>query len=75
MLYTACLGLGFKRLVQIDVMLYGALVLTEFVSLIVLRRKEPQLVRPFRIRRPACLGADWHAACRLARSFAVDWSS
>ncbi|HND12436.1 MAG TPA: APC family permease [Pseudomonadota bacterium] len=48
-LYTACLGLGFKRLVQIDVMLYGALVLTEFVSLIVLRRKEPQLVRPFRI--------------------------
>lgn len=49
LLYTACLGLGFKRLVQIDVMLYGALVLTEFVSLIVLRLREPQLVRPFRI--------------------------
>jgi len=48
-LYTACLGLGFRRLVQIDVMLYGALVLLEFVSLIVLRIREPQLVRPFRI--------------------------
>jgi hypothetical protein len=49
MLYTACLGLGFRRLVQIDVMLYGALVLLEFVSLVVLRIREPQLVRPFRI--------------------------
>ncbi len=48
-LYTACLGLGFKRLVQIDVMLYGALVLIEFVSLIILRVREPQLLRPFRI--------------------------
>lgn len=48
-LYTACLGLGFKRLVQIDVLLYGAIVVLEFASLIVLRIKEPQLVRPFRI--------------------------
>ncbi len=49
LLYTACLGLGFRRLVQIDVMLYGALVLLEFVSLVVLRIREPQLLRPFRI--------------------------
>jgi amino acid transporter len=48
-LYTACLGLGFRRLVQIDVLLYGAIVVLEFASLIVLRIKEPQLVRPFRI--------------------------
>ncbi|HNJ71088.1 MAG TPA: amino acid permease, partial [bacterium] len=47
-LYTACLGLGFRRLVQIDVLLYGAIVVLEFASLIVLRIKEPQLVRPFR---------------------------
>jgi amino acid transporter len=48
-LYTACLGLGFQRLVQIDVMLYGALVVLEFVSLIVLRIREPALLRPFRM--------------------------
>ena len=53
-LYTACLGLGFKRLVQIDVMLYGALVVIEFVSLVVLRVREPELCRPFRI--PGKLG-------------------
>lgn len=58
LLYTACLGLGFKRLIQIDVMLYGALMVIEFASLIMLRIKEPHLARPFRIPGglPAVIG-------------------
>lgn len=48
-LYAACMGLGFRRLVEIDVMLYGAVLLLEFLALIVLRVREPGLLRPFRI--------------------------
>jgi amino acid transporter len=49
-LYAACMGLGFRHLVEIDVLLYGAVLTLEFVSLVVLRVREPELVRPFRIR-------------------------
>jgi len=49
-LYAACMGLGFRHLVEIDVLLYGAVLTLEFVSLIVLRLREPELARPFRIR-------------------------
>ena len=49
-LYIACMGLGFRRLVQIDVILYGGAMLLQFVALIVLRIREPSLARPFRIR-------------------------
>ena len=48
-LYIACMGLGFRRLVQIDVILYGGAMLLQFVALIVLRVREPSLARPFRI--------------------------
>ncbi|PSM32286.1 APC family permease [Haliangium sp. UPWRP_2] len=48
-LYIACMGLGFRRLVQIDVILYGGAMLLQFVALIVLRVREPSLPRPFRI--------------------------
>jgi amino acid transporter len=47
--WTACLTLGFERLVEIDVMLYGLALLLEFVALIVLRVREPNLLRPFRV--------------------------
>ena len=49
LLYTACLGLGFRRLVQIDVMLYGALVLlaVSYTHLDVYKR---QRVRCLRLR-------------------------
>jgi amino acid transporter len=43
------LGLSFERLISIDLVLYGASLLLEFVALVVLRLKEPALVRPFRI--------------------------
>jgi amino acid transporter len=47
--YTICLPLGFPRLVELDVLLYGLSLVLEFVALIVLRLREPGLVKPFRI--------------------------
>jgi amino acid transporter len=47
--WTACLTLGFERLVEIDVLLYGLALLLEFVALIMLRVREPNLPRPFRV--------------------------
>jgi amino acid transporter len=47
--WTACLTLGFERLVEIDVLLYGFSLLLEFVALWALRVKEPLLPRPYRI--------------------------
>jgi amino acid transporter len=47
--YAACLGIGFTRLVELDVLLYGASLLLEFVALVALRIREPALERPFRV--------------------------
>jgi amino acid transporter len=47
--WAMCLGLGFERLVTIDILLYGASLLLEFVALAVLRFREPELPRPFRV--------------------------
>lgn len=47
--WALCLGLGFERLVTLDVLLYGLSLMLEFVALIVLRIKEPDLPRPFRV--------------------------
>jgi amino acid transporter len=47
--WALCLGLGFKRLVTLDIMLYGAALMLEFVTLVALRVREPQLKREFRV--------------------------
>ncbi len=47
--WACCLGLGFERLVTIDILVYGASVMLEFVALICLRIREPELHRPFRV--------------------------
>jgi len=47
--WALCLGLGFERLVTLDVMLYGASLSLEFVTLVVLRIREPELKREFRV--------------------------
>jgi len=44
-----CLGLGFKRLVTLDILLYGLSLMLEFVTLVVLRIREPELKRGFRV--------------------------
>ncbi len=47
--WALCLGLGFERLVTLDVMVYGASLVLEFITLVVLRIREPQLPREFRV--------------------------
>jgi len=42
--------LGFDRLIAIDIMVYTLSLLLEFIALIALRRTEPELPRPFRVR-------------------------
>jgi len=47
--WALCLGLGFERLVTLDVLVYGASLLLEFLALVVLRVTEPSLPRPFKV--------------------------
>jgi amino acid transporter len=47
--WALCLGLGFQRLITMDIMLYGASLMLEFVTLVVLQIREPQLKREFRV--------------------------
>jgi amino acid transporter len=47
--WALCLGLGFERLVTLDIILYGASLMLEFVTLVVLRVREPGLKREFRV--------------------------
>jgi len=46
--WALALKLPFERLISIDLILYGASLLLEFVALVVLRLREPNLERPFR---------------------------
>jgi amino acid transporter len=48
-IWALALRFTFERLISIDLVLYGASLLLEFVALIVLRYREPDLVRPFRV--------------------------
>jgi amino acid transporter len=47
--WAMCLGLGFERLVTMDILLYGVSLSLEFVALVVLRVREPDLPRAFRV--------------------------
>ena len=47
--WACCLGLGFERLVTIDILIYGLSLALEFMALVVLRIREPKLARPFRV--------------------------
>jgi amino acid transporter len=49
-----CLGLGFERLVTLDILIYGASLSLEFVALVVLRFTEPALERPFKVPGGMC---------------------
>jgi amino acid transporter len=52
--WACCLGIGFERLVTLDILLAGTSVVLEFAALIVLRIKEPDLPRPFRVPGGMC---------------------
>jgi amino acid transporter len=47
--WALALRMSFERLISIDLVLYGAALVLEFVALVVLRVKEPELARPFRV--------------------------
>ena len=47
--WSCALGLNFERLISIDLVLYGGALVLEFVALIMLRRNEPEMPRPFRV--------------------------
>jgi len=48
-IWALALNFSFERLISIDLVLYGAALLLEFVALVVLRQREPDLLRPFRV--------------------------
>lgn len=45
--WALALRFNFERLISIDLILYGSSLVLEFIALAVLRRKEPNLARPF----------------------------
>ena len=47
--WALALGFTFERLISIDLVLYGGSLILEFVALLVLRAREPDLPRPFRV--------------------------
>ena len=66
--WALALRLSFERLISIDLVLYGASLLLEFVALVVLRLREPALARPFRIPLglPAAIAAGVGPAVLIA---------
>ncbi|HET9087925.1 MAG TPA: APC family permease [Acidobacteriaceae bacterium] len=47
--WALALGLALTRLLELDIMLYGLSLVLEFVALVMLRQREPEMPRPFRI--------------------------
>ncbi len=47
--WALALTFSFERLISIDLVLYGGALLLEFLALLILRRREPEMRRPFRI--------------------------
>ncbi|MHB1021373.1 MAG: APC family permease [Acidobacteriaceae bacterium] len=47
--WALCSGFSFERLIELDVMLYGMSLILEFVALVALRLREPEMQRPFRV--------------------------
>lgn len=46
--WALALPFNFERLISLDLILYGASLILEFVALVALRIREPNLARPFR---------------------------
>jgi len=48
-IWTLALSLSLDRILLLDILLYGASLILEFIALVVLRIREPALIRPFKI--------------------------
>jgi amino acid transporter len=66
--WALALRFSFERLISIDLVLYGASLLLEFIALVALRLREPSLARPFRIPGglPAAIAAGVGPALLIA---------
>jgi len=51
-IWSLALTLKFEKLISIDLVLYGGGLILEFVALAILRKREPDMHRPFRIPGP-----------------------
>jgi amino acid transporter len=69
--WALALQLSFERLISIDLVLYGAALLLEFVALVVLRVKEPELMRPFKVPGGVCGAAAMGVGPALLIGFAL----
>jgi amino acid transporter len=49
LIWALALTFTFERLISIDLVLYGGSLMLEYVALVVLRQREPELARPFRV--------------------------
>lgn len=47
--WALALRLSFQRLITVDVLLWGLSLILEFAALVILRRREPAMPRPFRV--------------------------
>jgi amino acid transporter len=47
--WSVAVGLGLQRLIELYILLYGLSLMLEFAALVILRVREPDLLRPFRI--------------------------
>jgi amino acid transporter len=47
--WSLALNLGFERLIELDILLYGLSLIVEFAALVALRVREPDLPRPYRV--------------------------
>jgi amino acid transporter len=72
--WASALGLTFERLISIDLVLYGGALVLEFLALLMLRIKEPDLVRPFRVPGRTVVAAVLGIGPALLILFAI-WSA
>ncbi len=72
--WALALRFSFERLITIDLVLYGAALLLEFVALVVLRVREPELPRPFRVPGGLAMAVAVGVAPALLIGFSL-WSA
>ncbi|HKF47194.1 MAG TPA: APC family permease [Terracidiphilus sp.] len=71
--WALALKLPFERLITIDIVLYGTALLLEFIALVVLRVREPELPRPFKAGNLA-LACALGVGPTVLMAFALYWS-
>jgi amino acid transporter len=72
--WALALGFTFERLISIDLVLYGGSLVLEFVALIVLRLREPNLHRPFRVQGGVLVAAAMGIGPSILIAFAL-WAA